>query len=164
MKSMMILSLLCLLTACGGGGDSGDTSTPETAPDSSPDNASDSTPDSGVSPDALAEVSSVTMEELVIPDGFSFDTLETRILTVDLSEYSGERSFISLYAEYDSSTLKPVYRSKIITAELVGGETTISFTLNDDELPIVAEVYGLTSRTASQKLITFASNSELWQE
>lgn len=144
MKSLIVMTFLSLIVACKGGGESG----------GSP----------GSSSPTVTNTSSATMDELIIPDGFNFSTLETLTLTVDLPQFANERSFVSLYSEYQTAPQQPVYSSKLITTELEDGKATLSFTLNDDQLPIIAEVRGLSSNTKSQTLLEFSSQNDVWIE
>ncbi|GLO63427.1 hypothetical protein MACH09_39350 [Vibrio sp. MACH09] len=144
MKSLIVMTFLSLIVACKGGGDSGSSSGPGTT--------------------TVTTTSSATMDQLVIPDGFNFSTLETLTLTVDLGQFANERSFVSLYSDYKDIPLQPIYSSKLMTTELTDGKATLSFTLSNAQLPIIAEVRGLSSNSQSQTVLEFSSNSEVWME
>lgn len=156
----------------GGGGGSSDSGTPSgsekvkvSEPPSNTTPETDGTKSPEIeSPEIIPNIGTVTMESLNVPDGFNFNTLDTFTLTVSLSSYSNERSFVSLYSDYNSDSFQPIYSSKIVTAELSNGETVVSFTLNRAKLPIIAEVRSLSSNSKSQVVLNFALENEVWKD
>lgn len=141
----MILTLISglLVIGCGGGGSGGGSSS-----------ASEASP--------AVEESVLAIDELNIPEGFDYDTLQTLTLEINLSDYDSERSFVSVYHDYSEQSMTPVSTSKLVTSSLTNGQASLTFTVNESELPLIAKVIGLESGQSSQMVFEFTNSSELW--
>ncbi|MCL2913938.1 hypothetical protein L2725_09035 [Shewanella corallii] len=136
-KSIMILTLCGLLTACGGGGgDEGEASpasAPAPAPASTPDTSTDNTSNTVTSTGDLAA-----------PAGFDYHPAATQTVQVDISGYSTDRAYLSIYSQYhqlSDGDYLPVYDSRILSSPLAAGELTLDFTMVTDEGPVLAEIW-----------------------
>lgn len=142
-KSISILILCGLLSACGGGGDEGGTSEPVAATPA-PAPAPQPAPD----PDPEPTPASST-NDLVAPDGFDYNPVSTQSIQVDISSYSTDRAFLSIYSKYHQmpdGEYMPVYDSRIVSVPLSSGQVDMDFSLVTDEGALLAEIWFYDSK------------------
>lgn len=117
----LYLTLAPLLVACGGGGDGGGGSSSPAAP--------------------IATVTSTS--DLVAPDGFDYNPIESRSLNVDISAHSQQRAYLSVYRHYFEVDGKkiPDYGSRIAAVQLDSGKASIDLSIADSEDDLLAEIW-----------------------
>lgn len=108
------------------------------------------------------EYDSFTMEEVSIPDGFNLNTVNTYTLDIALEQLSDSRTFVSLYTDFDEQQNTIDYSSKILTIELDLGEASVSFPLNEFELPIMAEAFSIDSNLKLRQKLNFVGEKDKW--
>ncbi|WP_295891028.1 hypothetical protein [uncultured Vibrio sp.] len=135
----LISSIVFSLVGCGGGGggEGGSTSTPSVSAPAASDSATDSTV-------ASAAIEQRSMNELSIPDGFSFNPIKDHSFDVDISNFSTQRAYVSVYGEYteaNDGSLQPDYSSRIASAPLTSGAAELKFCIADSQQLLLAEVW-----------------------
>ncbi|MDG2688033.1 hypothetical protein P7M53_26935, partial [Vibrio parahaemolyticus] len=89
MKNLITIIMGLALTACGGGGGGGDKSGDSSTPPAT---------------QTTIVVEEPSMQTLNVPDGYDYDPIVTRALSVDISGYSSQRAHLSVYKEYQAMT------------------------------------------------------------
>ena len=129
-------ALIGLLTACGGGGGDGGGSSAGSA-----DSGSPSTTPADVST-TEDDVTLRSMSDLSIADGFSFNPVMGHSLDVDISAYSTERAYVSVYGEYvenGDGSYSPNYNSRISSSSLDNGTVSLDFCVSEAQQYVLAE-------------------------
>ena len=137
-----------ILAGCGGGGGGGgSSSTPAT------------TPASPVTAQAF------TMEDLVVPDGFNYDSVEQFDLDIDISSVSTDRSFVTVYSRFstrDDSTLKPDYSSKVIAGPLDNGVFASNFAAPVNHEALLIEIWFYDGQPPLQQVVSSGDSQIVW--
>ncbi|MDN3682918.1 hypothetical protein QWZ04_21670 [Vibrio tapetis subsp. quintayensis] len=144
MKNLTLsLMITPLLVACGGGGESGGTSTPA-AP--------------------IAPIAAVSQtSDLVAPEGFDYNPIESRTLTVDLSASRSQRAYLSVYTRYveiNGGVKVPDYGSRVAATQLDNGKASIDLTIADSQDNVLAEVWFYDGSDPLQQ--EFSTNQTSW--
>lgn len=133
-----------LVNGCGGGGGGGGGSTAAPTP---------------------AAVAAVKMEDLVVPDGFSYDPMGNYTMDIDISNISTERAFVSVYSRFsarDDSSYKPDYSSKVIAGSMNGGEFNSNFSAPSVNEEFLVEVWFFDNQPPLQRVFSTANAQILW--
>ncbi len=147
MKNLTLSVIITpLLIACGGGGGGDGGSGGGTTP---------ATP--------IAKVSKTT--DLVAPDGFDYNPIESRALTVDISSQHLQRAYLSVYSNYvvvDGGVKVPDYGSRIAAVQLDKGIANVNLSIADSEEEVLAEIWFYDGSTPLQRSFTTDQNNWYW--
>ncbi|MCK8086016.1 hypothetical protein [Vibrio sp. 1CM8B] len=158
-----------VLAGCGGGGGGGSSaSTPSPSTPSTP--ATPSTPVTATpSPSpatSAAAAQSYTMSDLVVPDGFDYNSVEQFDLDIDISSISTDRSFVTVYSRFstrDDSTLKPDYSSKVIAGPLDNGVFASNFAAPVNHEALLIEIWFYDGQPPLQQVVSSGDSQIVWQ-
>ncbi|PTO87914.1 hypothetical protein CWN98_09070 [Vibrio splendidus] len=158
-----------VLAGCGGGGGGGGSaSTPSPSTPSTPATPSTpvtATPSPSPATSAVAE-QSYTMSDLVVPDGFDYNSVEQFDLNIDLSSISTDRSFVTVYSRFstrDDSTLKPDYSSKVIAGPLDNGVFASNFAAPVNHDALLIEIWFYDGQPPLQQVVSSGDSQIVWQ-
>ncbi|MCX2761084.1 hypothetical protein OQJ65_22030 [Vibrio sp. Sgm 22] len=158
--AVILASAPLVLVGCGGGGGGGgggSASTPSTSTPTTP--ATPSTPVSTVTAQGY------TMEDLVVPDGFNYDSVEQFDLDIDISNISTDRSFVTVYSRFstrDDSTLKPDYSSKVIAGPLDNGVFASNFAAPVNHEALLIEIWFYDGQPPLQQVVSSGDSQIVW--
>ncbi|CAH0536167.1 hypothetical protein [Vibrio marisflavi] len=144
MKRMILIFLSSFfLFACGGGEGDGEAGTG--ASSSADTNAVPTVTDSSDEdiPETPTVVSTRTMSELTVPDGFNYDQNSNLIYNIDVSGYSTDNAYISVYTSYTKETdgsYTPHFNSRVAASSLTSGLATLEFSVSSGINSVLAEV------------------------
>lgn len=146
MKNLTIsLIITPLLIACGGGGGGGE---------------------SGGSSAPAAPIAKVSKtSDLVAPDGFDYNPIESRSLTVDISSQHLQRAYLSVYSNYivvDGGLKVPDYGSRIAAVQLNKGIANVNLSISDSEEEVLAEIWFYDGSTPLQQSFTTEQSDWYW--
>ena len=143
MRKIMIATMASLfLMGCGG--DSGGSSSGGSAPQPEP----------------------IKTQNLVAPDGFSFNPVTEQSLTINLTGSLAERSHLSIYSEYTENqdgTYLVNYDSKIIDTGIESGSSTVDFSLAESQSTIVAEIWSYDGSSPLQREFRIDDHALVWE-
>ncbi|MEZ9579276.1 MULTISPECIES: hypothetical protein [unclassified Vibrio] len=164
-----------VLAGCGGGGGGGGStstaspSTPSTpATPSNPVTATTpvtATPSPSPATSAVA-AQSYTMSDLVVPNGFDYNSVEQFDLNIDISSISTDRSFVTVYSRFstrDDSTLKPDYSSKVIAGPLDNGVFASNFAAPVNHDALLIEIWFYDGQPPLQQVVSSGDSQIVWQ-
>ncbi|CDS97529.1 hypothetical protein [Vibrio coralliirubri] len=153
-----------VLAGCGGGGGGGGSSASTPSP-STPSTPVTATP--SPSPATIAAAAqSYTMSDLVVPDGFDYNSVEQFDLDIDISGISTDRSFVTVYSRFstrDDSTLKPDYSSKVIAGPLDNGVFASSFAAPVNHEALLIEIWFYDGQPPLQQVVSSGDSQIVWQ-
>ncbi|WP_333912334.1 hypothetical protein [Vibrio coralliirubri] len=158
-----------VLAGCGGGGGGGGStstvspSTPSTP--ATPSNPVTATPSPSPATSAAA-AQSYTMTDLVVPDGFDYNSVEQFDLDIDISSISTDRSFVTVYSRFstrDDSTLKPDYSSKVIAGPLDNGVFASNFAAPVNHEALLIEIWFYDGQPPLQQVVSSGDSQIVWQ-
>ncbi|WP_059020773.1 hypothetical protein [Vibrio coralliirubri] len=158
-----------VLAGCGGGGGGGGStstaspSTPSTP--ATPSNPVTATPSPSPATSAVA-AQSYTMSDLVVPDGFDYNSVEQFDLDIDISSISTDRSFVTVYSRFstrDDSTLKPDYSSKVIAGPLDNGVFASNFAAPVNHEALLIEIWFYDGQPPLQQVVSSGDSQIVWQ-
>ncbi|MFA0159418.1 hypothetical protein [Vibrio sp. 10N.261.46.A3] len=159
-----------VLAGCGGGGGGGgggsSASTPSPSTPSAP--ATPTTPVTATPSPATsaAAAQSYTMSDLVVPDGFDYNSVEQFDLDIDISRISTDRSFVTVYSRFstrDDSTLKPDYSSKVIAGPLDNGVFASNFAAPVNHEALLIEIWFYDGQPPLQQVVSSGDSQIVWQ-
>lgn len=158
-----------LLAGCGGGGGGGGGSTASPSPSSPSSPATPATP-VAVTPSPSPVASAVatptyTMNDLVVPDGFDYSSVEQFDLDIDISSISTDRSFVTIYSRFSTradSTLKPDYSSKVIAGPLDNGVFASNFTAPVNHDSLLIEIWFYDGQPPLQQVVSSSDSQIVW--
>ncbi|PTO70213.1 hypothetical protein [Vibrio splendidus] len=155
-----------VLAGCGGGGGSASTPSPSTpsAP-ATPSTPVTATPSPSPVTGAVA-AQSYTMSDLVVPDGFDYNSVEQFDLDIDISSISTDRSFVTVYSRFstrDDSTLKPDYSSKVIAGPLDNGVFASNFAAPVNHEALLIEIWFYDGQPPLQQVVSSGDSQIVWQ-
>lgn len=136
-----------ILVGCGGGGGGGGSSAPATTPASA------------------VTAQSYTMDDLVVPDEFDYDSVENFDLDIDISSISTARSFVTVYSRFstrDDSTFKPDYSSKVIAGSLNNGVFASNFTAPVNHETLLVEIWFYDGQPPLQQVVSSSDSQIVW--
>ncbi|WP_394251463.1 hypothetical protein [Vibrio profundi] len=144
-NTLTIGSIVLLLTACGGGdgGGGGSTSTPPPATPAAP----------------------TTMEDLVVPDGFDYNPVGSYKMSIDISNTTTERAFVSVYSRYNTrsdNTLKPDYSSKVVASSLANGKLDLNFSAPNVNENLLIEIWFYNGQDPLQRTFSTSQSQITW--
>ncbi|WP_122046275.1 hypothetical protein [Vibrio atlanticus] len=162
------------LVGCGGGGGGGSSaSTPSSTPSapvvSTTPVAAPPVAPSPVTPSPVTSVNPTpvyTMNDLVVPDGFDYSSVEQFDLDIDISSISTDRSFVTIYSRYttrDDSSLKPDYSSKVIAGSLNNGVFASNFTTPVNHDSLLIEIWFYDDQPPLQQVVSSGESQIVWQ-
>ncbi|MFA0510802.1 MULTISPECIES: hypothetical protein [unclassified Vibrio] len=157
-----------VLAGCGGGGGGGSTSTASPSTPSTPATPSNpvtATPSPSPATSAVA-AQSYTMSDLVVPDGFDYNSVEQFDLNIDISSISTDRSFVTVYSRFstrDDSTLKPDYSSKVIAGPLDNGVFASNFAAPVNHDALLIEIWFYDGQPPLQQVVSSGDSQIVWQ-
>ncbi|MFA0048755.1 hypothetical protein AB4351_18770 [Vibrio sp. 10N.261.51.F11] len=158
-----------VLAGCGGGGGGGgstSTASPSTPPTpATPSNPVTATPSPSPATSAVA-AQSYTMSDLVVPDGFDYNSVEQFDLNIDISSISTDRSFVTVYSRFstrDDSTLKPDYSSKVIAGPLDNGVFASNFAAPVNHDALLIEIWFYDGQPPLQQVVSSGDSQIVWQ-
>ncbi|MFA0033464.1 hypothetical protein AB4355_14585 [Vibrio sp. 10N.261.49.A12] len=158
-----------VLAGCGGGGGGGGStstaspSTPSTP--ATPSNPVTATPSPSPATSAVA-AQSYTMSDLVVPDGFDYNSVEQFDLNIDISSISTDRSFVTVYSRFstrDDSTLKPDYSSKVMAGPLDNGVFASNFAAPVNHDALLIEIWFYDGQPPLQQVVSSGDSQIVWQ-
>ncbi|KKD60125.1 hypothetical protein RN22_12435 [Grimontia sp. AD028] len=181
--SLITLALAGLLTACGGGGGgdtapsgSGSTSSTDsstTGSDTTSSGTSNTTPlgmmtdtsgaDVTIPPTVLS--SATNMSEMVVPADFSYDSVDSQSVDIDISSYTTSKGYISIYGGFtqnDDGSYSADYNSRITSADVENGLASLTYPLADSQYYMLAEVFFYDGTTPIQTRINNEQSSWVW--
>ncbi|MEZ9687206.1 hypothetical protein AB4453_17630 [Vibrio atlanticus] len=190
-QSIRIPLLIASLTlvGCGGGGGDGGASTPNPSPStpatstpatSTPVASAPVTSPSVVSSPATVAINpaptpvnavisngpqAYKMDELVIPDGFDYNSVDQFDLNIDISHISTDRSFVSVYSRFTTRTdltYKPDYSSKVIGGPLDNGTFTSNFSAPLSEDILLIEIWFYDGQAPLQQVVASDGSQITW--
>ena len=181
-KSVQLALLLTplVLVGCGGGGGGGgggssaSSPSPSTPVVSTPGVTTPSTPtvvSAPVStPTQVTTASSngpqaYKMDELVVPDGFDYNSVDQFDLNIDISNISTERSFVSVYSRFTTradSTFKPDYSSKVLAGPLDNGVFASNFSAPLSEETLLIEIWFYDGQSPLQQVVASSGSQITW--
>lgn len=135
---------LSMLMACGGGDDGGGGSS-----SSSP--ATQSAP--------------TTMDDLVVPDGFDYNPVGQYQMSIDISDVTTQRAFVSVYSRFKTrknQTLKPDYSSKVVASSLVDGVLDLNFSAPNVKKEFLVEIWFYDGQDPLQRTFDTSEPSLTW--
>ncbi|WP_060980403.1 MULTISPECIES: hypothetical protein [Vibrio] len=151
---------LVLVGCGGGGGGGGSASTP------SPATPVVTTPTPSPAPATSAVATpSYTMNDLVVPDGFDYSSVEQFDLDIDISSISTDRSFVTIYSRFSTradSTLKPDYSSKVIAGPLDNGVFASNFTAPVNHDSLLIEIWFYDGQPPLQQVVSSGESQIVW--
>ncbi|MGR6859212.1 hypothetical protein [uncultured Aliivibrio sp.] len=154
MKKVIIVTMASLfLMACGGESGSGGSS----SGDSGGGNAS---------PAVIDQPEPIKTQDLVAPDGFSFNPVTAQSLTINLSGTLAPRTHLSIYSEYkegQNGSFIVNYDSKVIDSAVVNGHLFIEFSLAQSQSTIVAEIWSYDGSEPLQRKFEIDNNTLVWE-
>ncbi|MEZ9363242.1 hypothetical protein AB4167_01530 [Vibrio sp. 10N.286.49.E11] len=155
-----------VLAGCGGGGGGGgSTSTASPSTPATPSNPVTATPSPSPATSAVA-AQSYTMSDLVVPDGFDYNSVEQFDLNIDISSISTDRSFVTVYSRFstrDDSTLKPDYSSKVIAGPLDNGVFASNFAAPVNHDALLIEIWFYDGQPPLQQVVSSGDSQIVWQ-
>ncbi len=144
---ILAVTPLVLVGCGGGGGGGGGSSAPATTPTST------------------VTAQSYTMDDLVVPDEFDYNSVESFDLDIDISSISTARSFVTVYSRFstrDDSTLKPDYSSKVIAGSLNNGVFASNFTAPVNHDSLLVEIWFYDGQPPLQQVVSSTDSQIVW--
>lgn len=154
MKHLLLLIPMLVITACGGGGGGGGSSSGGGSSPSAPSAPSEPTPVPVPAPAPI--IAQRSMDELEVPQGFSYQASSGLNLSVQLSSQQNNTAFISVYSEYSQlaqDQYQAVSSSKILSAPMVQGSFSASFETAESTKTLLIEVWQLGAAAPIQKVV-----------
>ncbi|WP_240798027.1 hypothetical protein [Vibrio tasmaniensis] len=105
------------------------------------------------------------MDELVIPDGFDYNSVDQFDLNIDISHISTDRSFVSVYSRFTTRTdltYKPDYSSKVIGGPLDNGTFTSNFSAPLSEDILLIEIWFYDGQAPLQQVVASDGSQITW--
>ncbi|MDR9827876.1 hypothetical protein RCJ22_19965, partial [Vibrio sp. FNV 38] len=152
------------LIGCGGGGGGGSTSAPQETAEETPLEIEETVEIEAADEEVVETVVATTrtMEDLIIPDGFSFDPVTEMNIDIDISNLSTQRAYVSIYSEYDtteSGLLAPSGDHKLAGQSLENGLGNIDIVYADGVEKVLAEIWFYDGSDPIQKEISPQDNT-----
>ncbi|KXF83472.1 hypothetical protein ATN88_07035 [Enterovibrio coralii] len=178
-KQISIVTLIALLTACGGGDGDGAVSTgtgSSTGTSNAPQDEStgtssnsatmlvDTSGGEAVIPPTVTS-SATSMSSMSVPSSFSYNPNVSQSFVVDVSGYAASNATITLYrafTENNNGTYSADYNSSIATALLINGQGTIDIVNTTSQYYLLAEVWFDDGTSPIQKRIPNTDTSWIW--
>ncbi|WP_264877237.1 hypothetical protein [Vibrio agarivorans] len=159
-KTYLALVMSFALIGCGGGG--GGSAAPAQAAEDTAEAVAEETTEVVEEVESVVESTAQSMQDLVIPDGFSFDPITEMNIDIDISNLSTQRAYVSIYSEYeetDSGTLAPSGDHKLAGQALEAGMGNIDIVYADGVEKVLAEIWFYDGSDPIQKELTIDDNT-----
>ncbi|CAM4337589.1 hypothetical protein [Vibrio agarivorans] len=159
-KIYLALVMSFALIGCGGGG--GGSAAPAQAAEDTAEAVAEETTEVVEEVESVVESTAQSMQDLVIPDGFSFDPITEMNIDIDISNLSTQRAYVSIYSEYeetDSGTLAPSGDHKLAGQALEAGMGNIDIVYADGVEKVLAEIWFYDGSDPIQKELTIDDNT-----
>ena len=156
MKALITIIMGLALTACGGGGGGGDNSTPAPPPTQTtvPEDDTNENEEPVEEEETTVPVEDVTMQDLEVPDNFSYNPVTEGSLNVDISGFSSQRAHLSVYKEFvenSSGSYDAKYSSKVASVPLNKGTANINLTSLITKAACLLKFGSMMAATQSRK-------------
>lgn len=139
--NLLTLTTALLLIGCGGGGGGGEPTSPAPA-----------------SPVAAGQPAAQrTMEDLSVPDGFSYRTELQVNLTVNADSLPAGQHTLSIYSSFSADSneqVTPVRSSRLLTAALTDNRLETQLVLPTGTTQLLFEVWTMGNNSPQRSLIT----------
>ncbi|KEY90924.1 hypothetical protein CF67_08014 [Candidatus Photodesmus blepharus] len=112
-----------------------------------------------------SEITNRAISDLIVPDGFNYHAILEYNFDVDISAYSTQRAYLSVYGDFftaEDGSYIPNFNSRIISASLENGKKTLKFYITDLQTSALAEVWFYDGLTPIQHKFTTSQNSWVW--
>ncbi|MCK6263626.1 hypothetical protein KP803_10115 [Vibrio sp. ZSDE26] len=156
----IILIITSFLCACGGGGGGSDSSSGSGSGSVDSPSATIVATDDSNAPEN-ATVAQRTMSDLNVPEGFSYNPVMGHQFDVDISSYTTERAYISIYGAYATNqdgSYTPNFNSRITSSTLDDGTASLDFCISDSQSMVLAEVWFYDGSDPIQVVIPASQN------
>ncbi|TKF21233.1 hypothetical protein FCV43_12620 [Vibrio genomosp. F6] len=148
MKNLLTVTTLTLiLMGCGGGGGGGGGSS------------------EGGNSTATPAESTLTTSELIVPDGFDYNPIDDFQLKLDLSSETTQRAYVSVYHQFstdNSAAIQANYSSRIASASLQEGKSTINFTVPNAKKELLVEIWFYDGSPPKQQVFSTTNRQLIW--
>lgn len=177
-RKFLSISLIGFVTACGGGGDSSPSASPdsEVIVDSATQDVGQTTGNTASATMLTSTGLSVTippnvtssatmMSEVSVPSDFNYNGVDIQNLSVDIRGYSLAKGYVSIYGAFEQNADGPYsadYNSRITSATVEAGLADLSYPLADSQYYMLAEVYFYDGSTPIQTRINNQQTSWIW--
>lgn len=142
--TLAFLTSLALI-GCGGGGGGGGGSAPAQQPaEEAVETEEEVIETEVVESTANQPGTERTMQDLSVPHGFDYDPIENMTVSIDVSGFSSERAYVSIYSQYDatdSGDFAPSNNHKVAAQALSAGLGEIEITYARGTQSLLAEVW-----------------------
>lgn len=169
MKKVIIVTMASLfLMACNGsdGGSSGSEGG-SAGPSIDSGNSDTSGGDSeSVSPAVIDNRKPIKTQDLVAPEDFSFNPIESQSLSVNLSGSLPARTHLTIYSSFiekEEDGFSVDYDSKIVDSPINYGEGTIEFSVAQNQSSIVAEIWSYDGSDPLQRKFEIDGDALIWE-
>ncbi|WP_337160909.1 hypothetical protein [Vibrio alginolyticus] len=162
MKALITIIMGLALTACGGGGGGGGNSTPPPPAQTTVAEEETTQQEETTVEETTVTVENATMQDLVVPDGFSYNPVTEGTLNVDISGFSSQRAHLSVYKEFvehSSGNYDARYPSKVASVPLNNGTANVDFNVSDSQGSLLVEIWFYDGSDPIQKVITSGDNT-----
>ena len=163
MKALITIIMGLALTACGGGGGGGGGNSTPPSPTQTTVAEEDTTQQEETTvEETTVTVENATMQDLVVPDGFSYNPVTEGTLNVDISGFSSQRAHLSVYKEFvenSSGNYDAKYPSKVASVPLNNGTANVDFNVSDSQGSLLVEIWFYDGSDPIQKVITSGDNT-----
>ncbi|WP_413112369.1 hypothetical protein [Thaumasiovibrio sp. DFM-14] len=164
MKKIMLMIIVTFnLTACGGGG-GGESDSTQATPGGGSGGTSDDLETSSTDNRDSTILEKTT--DLVAPEGFDFNPLQTRVLDVDVSAVSLKKAHLTVYShfsELNGGEFVPVYNSKVLSAPLVEGAVSAVVTVSEANQQYLADIWFYDGSPSLQQIYNVTDEEWQWQ-
>lgn len=154
MKQVISITFITLgLTACGGGDGGSSSSTP-----SSPAEQESSAADT-------QQPTILTTQQLSVPDGFDYDPSLVINSNIDISAFSTQRAYASLYRRYSAGEDQQWiadYSSRIASASLNEGKAKLEVTYGGEVESLLLEIWFYDGTPPLQKILSEAQTDFIY--
>lgn len=144
-NSLIVTTLTLILIGCGGGGGGGG---------SEGGNSSPATPESAL-----------TTSELIAPEGFDYNPIEDFELTLDVSSETTQRAYVSVYHQFSTDTNSSIqanYSSRIASASLKEGKSTINFSAPNSTNELLVEIWFYDGSAPKKRVFSTTDRQLTW--
>ncbi|AYO17561.1 hypothetical protein D0812_24715 [Vibrio owensii] len=164
MKALITIIMGLALTACGGGGGGGGGGniTPPPTQTTVPEEDTTQQEETTEEETTVTVEEDATMQDLVVPDDFSYNPVTEGTLNVDISGFSSQRAHLSVYKEFvenSSGNYDARYPSKVASVPLNNGTANVDFNVSDSQGSLLVEIWFYDGSDPIQKVITSGDNT-----
>nr|WP_086938472.1 hypothetical protein [Thaumasiovibrio occultus] len=145
MKNLFYTMMGVALVGCGGGdGDS---------------------PQGGGGPSPTPTVTVTQTEDLVAPEGFSYNATQAKVLQVDVSSQASGRAHLSVYSAYTQNSAGdrvPDYNSRLVSLPLSNGQAEVELTVANVTNDYLAEIWFYDGSPPMQMILSSDDSEWRW--